>query len=136
MRDVAPDTFFLVQVLRTAKFSQLRARELIENILTMRTKCPEYMVNIDTHEPGLLTYIDKGCVTAYIQSTLCDFNPSQKWESFLFDVLQTMSFHYFELKKQPINGFTTVFAVLHLVTLTSKDGSLHGRGHLVQSRGN
>ena len=35
-----------------------------------------------------------------------------------------------------INGFTTAFAVLHLVTLTIKDGSLHGSDHLVQSRGN
>ena len=35
-----------------------------------------------------------------------------------------------------INGFTTAFAVLHLVTLTIKDGSLYGSDHLVQSRGN
>ena len=35
-----------------------------------------------------------------------------------------------------INGFTTVFAVLHLVTLTIKDGSFHGSDHLVQSCGN
>jgi len=54
------DTLFLLQVLRTAKFSQLRARELIETILTMRTKCPEYMVNLDTHEPGIMAMIDGG----------------------------------------------------------------------------
>jgi len=54
------DTSFLLQVLRTAKFSQLRARELIETILTMRTKCPEYMVNLDTHEPGIQAMIDGG----------------------------------------------------------------------------
>ena len=35
-----------------------------------------------------------------------------------------------------INGFTTAFAVLHSVTLTIKDGSLHGSVHFVQSRGN
>ena len=34
-----------------------------------------------------------------------------------------------------INGFSTAFAVLHPVTLTIKDGSLHGSDHLVQSRG-
>ena len=30
-----------------------------------------------------------------------------------------------------INGFTTAFAVLHLVTLTIKDGSLHESDHLI-----
>ena len=30
-----------------------------------------------------------------------------------------------------INDFTTAFAVLHLVTLTIKDGSLHGSDHFV-----
>ena len=35
-----------------------------------------------------------------------------------------------------ISNLTTAFAVLHLVTLTIKDGSLHGSDHLVQSRGN
>ena len=34
------------------------------------------------------------------------------------------------------HGFTTAFAILHLVTLTIKDSSLHGSDHLVQSRGN
>ena len=34
-----------------------------------------------------------------------------------------------------IIGFTTAFAVLHLVTLTIKDGSLHRSNHFVQSRG-
>ena len=29
-----------------------------------------------------------------------------------------------------------IFAVLHMITLTIKDGSLHGSDHLVQSRGN
>ena len=31
-----------------------------------------------------------------------------------------------------LNGFTTAFAVLHLVTLTIKNGTLHGNDHLVQ----
>ena len=35
-----------------------------------------------------------------------------------------------------INYFTTAFAVFNLVTLTIKDGSLHGSNHPVQSRGN
>ena len=33
------------------------------------------------------------------------------------------------------NGFTTAFAILHLVTLRIKDSSLHGSDRLVQSRG-
>ena len=41
----------------------------------------------------------------------------------------------FELR-MPINGFPTVFAVLHLITLTITDGSLHGSNHLLQSREN
>ena len=32
--------------------------------------------------------------------------------------------------------FTIAFTVLHLVTLTVKDDSLHRSGHVVQSRGN
>ena len=34
-----------------------------------------------------------------------------------------------------VNGFSTALAVLHLVTLTIKDGSLHGRDHLAQHVG-
>ena len=30
-----------------------------------------------------------------------------------------------------VNGYTTAFAVLHLVTLTTKDGSLQGSDHIV-----
>jgi len=59
------DTIFLLQVLRTAKFSQLRAREIIETILTMRTKCPEYMVNLDTQEAGLMSMIDGGVLIPF-----------------------------------------------------------------------
>ena len=35
-----------------------------------------------------------------------------------------------------INGFTTAFAIWHLVTLTIKDDGLHGSDHIGQSRGN
>jgi hypothetical protein len=54
------DTQFLLLVLRKAKFSQLVARELIDNILTMRTQCPEFMVNIDLQDPGILAFIERG----------------------------------------------------------------------------
>jgi hypothetical protein len=56
------DTDFLLQVLRTAKFSQLRAREIIETILTVRTKLPKYLVNLDSHDPAVLQYIDQGVI--------------------------------------------------------------------------
>jgi len=52
----------MLQVLRTAKFSQLRAREIIENILKMKTKFPKLMADIDSQEPAILAYIDKGWV--------------------------------------------------------------------------
>ena len=54
------DTEFLLSVLRTAKFSQLRAREIIENILTMKTKLPHLLANLDSHDPTLLAFIERG----------------------------------------------------------------------------
>jgi hypothetical protein len=54
------DTVYMLQVLRTAKFSQLRAREIIETILTLTTKFPQYLVNIDCHEPGIIKHIRSG----------------------------------------------------------------------------
>jgi len=59
------DTAFLLAVLRTAKFSQLRARELVETIVTMRAKCPEYMANLDTHEPGIMAMVDGGTLVPF-----------------------------------------------------------------------
>ena len=54
------DTEFLLQVLRTAKFSQLRAREIIVTILTMKTKCPQLMSNLDSYDPVILEAFDRG----------------------------------------------------------------------------
>lgn len=54
------DTDFLLQVLRTAKFSQLRSREIIENILTMKTKLPKMMSNLDSQDPAILAFIERG----------------------------------------------------------------------------
>ena len=48
--------------------------------------------------------------------------------------LDTSFRHHFNVIS--INGFITAFAVLHLVTLTIKNGSLHGIDHLVHSHGN
>jgi len=54
------DTELMLQILRTAKFSQLRAREIVENLLTMKTKLPKLMTNIDSHDPGILAHIEAG----------------------------------------------------------------------------
>ena len=52
-----------------------------------------------------------------------------------FDKILIRSTRYNEVKNverpSPTNGFTTAFTVLHLVTLTIKDGSFHGSDHLV-----
>lgn len=54
------DTKFLLAMLRRSKFSQLKARELIENILTAKTMFPEMMSNIDIQDSKLLGFVDKG----------------------------------------------------------------------------
>jgi len=54
------DTEYLLQVLRTAKFSQLRAREIIQTILTLKTKHPEYLRKLDTHDQGIRAIIENG----------------------------------------------------------------------------
>ena len=54
------DTDFILQVLRTAKFSQLRAREMIETILTMKTKHPQLMSNLDSYDSVVLDALDYG----------------------------------------------------------------------------
>ena len=40
-------TEYLLRYLRTAKFSQLRAREIIEGNLTLRTDFPHWYQNLD-----------------------------------------------------------------------------------------
>ena len=40
-------TVYLLRYLRTAKFSQLRAREIIEGYLTLRTELPHWYHNLD-----------------------------------------------------------------------------------------
>jgi len=52
------DTEYLLQVLRTAKFGQLRAREIIETILTLKTKHPDYLRKLDTHDPGVKIFLE------------------------------------------------------------------------------
>ena len=54
------DPDFLLRFLRTAKFSQLRARSLLEGFLTMKTENPLWYNNIDTTEPRLLAALRSG----------------------------------------------------------------------------
>ena len=54
----------------------------------------------------------------------------------MYDLIKITALDISTLESQPMNDLTTALAVLHLVTLTIKDGSLHGSYHLVQSRGN
>ena len=54
------DTNYLLRFLRTAKFSQLRAREIIEGNLELRTKFPYWYVDLDTHDPDQMFPIRRG----------------------------------------------------------------------------
>jgi len=47
-------------MLRTAKFSQLRAREIVENNAKMYATFPQWMRDVDTHDPGLVEVIESG----------------------------------------------------------------------------
>jgi hypothetical protein len=54
------DTTFLLALLRRAKFSQLVARDLVDNIMNARTSYPQYMANLDIQDPNTMAYLDKG----------------------------------------------------------------------------
>ena len=54
------DTLNLLYFLRTAKFSQLRARTLIENYTKALTTLPHWFRDIDTHDQTTLEIIDAG----------------------------------------------------------------------------
>jgi len=57
---VGTDTLYLLYFLRTAKFSQLRARTLVENYVKAVTTSPHWFRDIDTHDPDLIEVIDCG----------------------------------------------------------------------------
>jgi len=54
------DTKFLLRFLRVGKFSQLQARERLENYLKCFSKMPDWLRNIDTHDPQILKVVDTG----------------------------------------------------------------------------
>jgi hypothetical protein len=56
------ETQTLLFFLRTAKFSQLKAREMIENYAKAITKNRHWFQDIDTHDPNILEVIESGYV--------------------------------------------------------------------------
>jgi len=54
------DNYNMIRFLRGAKFSQLRAREMLEGYYTIRPKYPAWFHNVDTHSKKLHYIIDQG----------------------------------------------------------------------------
>ncbi|CAH1780554.1 unnamed protein product [Owenia fusiformis] len=54
------DTLFLLRFLRCAKFSQLKARKMLETFTSLMGKVPEWFKNIDTREESIQKVIDIG----------------------------------------------------------------------------
>ena len=63
------DTITLLSVLRTAKFSQLRAREMIENSTKLIAENKRWMTNIDSCDPKIHAVLDTGSVC--ILASMC-----------------------------------------------------------------
>ncbi|KAK2147759.1 hypothetical protein LSH36_537g01030 [Paralvinella palmiformis] len=56
------DTGYLLNFLRTGKFSQLRAREVLEGYLKMKSKYPEWLDDVDTADPEIQRFLGTGYV--------------------------------------------------------------------------
>ena len=54
------DTGYLLNFLRTGKFSQLRAREVLEGYLKMKSKYPEWLDDVDTADPEIQRFLGTG----------------------------------------------------------------------------
>ncbi|KAK2160920.1 hypothetical protein NP493_1609g00002 [Ridgeia piscesae] len=54
------DTLFLLQFLRSAKFSQLNARERLEAFMSARTAMPQWFCSIDTADDKLQAFFSTG----------------------------------------------------------------------------
>lgn len=54
------DTITLLSFLRSAKFSQMRARELLEGHIQIRQEAPTWFQDVDTHEEGIQLVLDAG----------------------------------------------------------------------------
>ena len=64
MSSISSDDGFLLRFLRTAKFSQLRAQEILENFWTSRSVpgkgAPDWFKDLDPLNPKLQEIIDLG----------------------------------------------------------------------------
>ena len=57
------DDIWLLMFLRTAKFSQLRAREILTGYMTCKTEvAPEWYNGTDTADPKIMAFLDSGSV--------------------------------------------------------------------------
>ena len=56
------DTASLLRFLRTSKFSQLRARSMIEAYLGLKMEFPSHYNNCDPCDPAVAKYLKAGCV--------------------------------------------------------------------------
>ncbi|XP_064611513.1 alpha-tocopherol transfer protein-like [Liolophura sinensis] len=54
------DAVFLLSFLRMRKFSQVFARQAIDHYWTTRTKYPDWLANIDTHDPAIQKVLENG----------------------------------------------------------------------------
>ena len=50
----------MLYILRSAKFSQLKAREMVENYTKAFASFPQWFRGIDTHDPILIEAIESG----------------------------------------------------------------------------
>ena len=64
MNDAISDDVFLLRFLRVAKFSQLRAQELVDNYWTARSSkekgVPEWFQGLDPEDPTISEILDLG----------------------------------------------------------------------------
>lgn len=56
------DTRYLLNFLRTGKFSQLRSREILERYLKMKSRYPEWLDDVDTADPEIQRFLATGYV--------------------------------------------------------------------------
>ena len=66
---VSADTLFLLQFLRTAKFSQLNARERLEAFMSAKTIMPQWFSDIDTLDEKIQAFYSTGLVNRTIRIT-------------------------------------------------------------------
>ena len=67
---ILSDSLFLLRFLRVGKFSQLRAREMIENYLTAMNTHPEWFKHIDPTSPRIRAFLKTGYVKRITETNI------------------------------------------------------------------